>query len=212
MAVAILAYGTTQTHLLFSGLPPACQSASCLSTAPGGGNGVPLKTSAKPVTGGEHGAASGAQERRPGGPVTTSPSPTTNPAAGGQPQPQGPAPQPPSATGPAGPKVAVVYHTLRNLPGGFLASITIWNRGESALAGWQLWMQYQQARVDYARGAHWFPADPLSRAGLAAPATGQRPLRPGTGVRFILHVTGSAGPPAGCAFEGYRCKFSGQRG
>lgn len=210
VVVAVLAYGTAQTHLLFSGLPPppACQSASCSNAGPGGGNGVPLKTSARPATGGEPQPAAGRRGRL-AGPLATGARPATRPGSGGsQGRTAGPAPQPPSASGPGGPKVAVAYRTLRRLPGGFLAAITIWNRGRSSLAGWQLWVRYRQARIDHVWGARWFPASPLARTGLVAPPAGQRPLRPGTGARFTIRVTGPAGPPAGCVFDGYRCTFS----
>lgn len=228
---SILAYGTTQTHLLYSsGLPPACAAASCTSAGPQSVKGGTLGRSASP----EHKARHGARARQPrqtpgqqtpgqqtaGQQTAGQQTPGQQAAGGGGNTPAGQSAGPPSrhpakpgsspaspGGGTPGPRVAVVYRTQKRSSGQFLAAVTITNRGKTALSGWQLGMRYRWATISRMWGARWFPAGPQSRAGLAAAPTGQRPLRPGMRVRFVYLAHGPAGPPGGCAFDGHQCMF-----
>jgi hypothetical protein len=213
---SILAYGTTQTHLLYSsGLPPACVEASCTSVGPHPGNGGTLGRSASPENHASEGGGSSQLPQAPQQPATGGSG--GNGGGGGQPG-QAPATHAghPAAPrqhaggrggGSPGPRVTVVYRTQKRSSGQFLAAVTITNRGKTALSGWQLQMNYRRAAISQMWGAHWFPADPRSQAGLAAAPAGQRPLRPGMTVRFVFLARGTAGPPGGCAINGKRCSF-----
>jgi hypothetical protein len=210
---ATLAYGTTQTHLLYS--EPGCQAAHCSAPGPKGNanrnSGTTLKTSARPGVGGEHGPAhGGGQVHQPQG-VPSPPGSGTPPSHhAAHPASQSP-PQPPSPPvtvggGQPGPRVAVLYHTLKTWHGGFLAAITIANHGTSALDGWQLWLQYRVTEIDHVWGAHWFPYSAKVRnAGLVAAPASQPKVKPGAVERFTFRATGTPGAPAGCSFDGYRC-------
>ena len=202
---ATLAYGTTQTHLVFSGgsgSRPGCTPARC--AASGAGNGT-VKS----------GSATMGRSARPGpdgarrqGSVTGRPAGTPSPGAA-----PGPSAHPKtSRPAGAGPKagsspVTVAYQTLRSWPGGFLAVMTITNHGTSAVAGWQLWMHYAGARVVHVWGAGWSRVPRHPGAGLATPRPGQRMLLPGASTQFTFRVTGRPGPPAGCFFNTTRCSF-----
>ncbi|HEY2578958.1 MAG TPA: hypothetical protein VGI74_21845 [Streptosporangiaceae bacterium] len=211
--VAIIAYGTTRTHLLYSGMGPACASASCTVTSPQTSGGAPNDASAKqgPKAGqqdsisgtirnsggnrgsgasGQHGGSSGSQT---GGGVT-----------GHQ-----PAPGATAAAGPAKSHVVIVYRTLRNVHGGFVAAITISSRSKLSIRGWQLWMHYKSSRIVRITGARWFPASSHARdTGLAVPEPSKQILRPGATIRFTIESSGSPGAPDGCVFDGNHCSFS----
>jgi cellulose binding protein with CBM2 domain len=214
---SILAYGTTQTHLLYSsGLPPACVEASCTSIGPHPGNGGALGESANPETHASHDGGSSQLAQPPQQPVTGGGA--DNEGGGGSQPGQAPGTHAghPAAPrqhaggrggGSPGPRVTVVYRTQKQSSGRFLAAVTITNRGKTALSGWQLQMNYRRAEISHMWGARWFPADPRSQAGLATAPAGQRPLRPGMTVRFVFLASGTAGPPGGCAINGYQCSF-----
>jgi Cellulose binding domain len=212
---SILAYGTTQTHLLYSGgLPPACAEASCTSVGPHPGNGGTLGK-ASPEDHSNHDAR-GSQPQ----PVPQQPATGGGGGAGGGGGQPGQAPRThdghpavprQQAGGPGGnspgPRVRVVYRTQRRSSGQFIAAVTITNRGRTVLAGWQLQMNYRRATISRMWGARWLPSGPRSRDGLAAAPATQRPLRPGMTVRFVFLARGAAGPPGGCAINGYQCTF-----
>jgi hypothetical protein len=212
---AILAYGTTQTHLLYSnGLPPACAEASCSTASPQPGNGGPLGESASPGITGTHGTRPGRPQQAPEQPATggggggARPDRSPGTHAGHRAAPQHQA-HPPG--GSRGPDVAVVYHTQKRWSGRFTATVTIINNGQMVLSGWQLRMNYRRVKIDSLWGARWFPASPSSGNGLVAAPAGQRPLRPGMSARFSFRAGGVPGQPGGCAFDGYRCTYRNHR-
>jgi hypothetical protein len=211
--VATLAYGTTQTHLLYSGMPPACQAASCSATGPGGSNGVTLKTSARPGLGDERAHdADGAQTPAAGGPSTPGRAQqTSTPSPGpGAPPSQTVTPPPPLTVGDGEPglQVAIWFKALKTWDGGFLAEVTVVNHGRTPLAGWQLWLRYRVTQVDHVWGARFFPQDTTSRSvGMMAPPPRQPPVRAGGSERFTFKASGPLGAPAGCEFDGYTCGF-----
>jgi hypothetical protein len=212
--VATLAYGTAQTHLLYSGLPP-CQAANCSTTGPTGSSGQTLRTSAKPGVGGKRTAdPGGTQTRTAGGPSSsgggqqTSPTPASTGNSGGQPT--GSPPSPPVTAGSQpGPKVAVLFKDLKTWDGGFLAQVTIVNDSNAPLTGWQLWLRYKDTQIDHVWDARFFQQTPASRSvGLMAPLPHQPAVRAGGGSeRFTFKASGPAGAPVGCEFDGYSCSF-----
>ena len=211
---SILAYGTTQTHLLYStGMPPACAEASCSAPGPSPGNGGGLGESASPGIGGSHGNRSARPEQGAPPPATggstgrdAPPSRPRGSRTGHQDAPRHHAGHP-AAGSPGGPQVAVVYRTQQRWSGRFLATVTITNNGKTVLSGWQLQMDYRQVRIGAVWGARWFPDHPRSGTGLVAALSGQRPLRPGMSAQFVFTARGDPGLPGGCAFNGHRCRF-----
>jgi hypothetical protein len=105
--------------------------------------------------------------------------------------------------------VVIVYRTLRNVHGGFIAAITITNHSKALIKGWQFWMRYRSSRVIHITGARWFPAGTRARdTGLAVPEPNQQILHPGATIRFTIESSGSPGAPDGCVFDGTHCSFS----
>ena len=210
--VAIIAYGTTRTHLLYSGMGPACASASCTVTGPQTSGGVPNASSAKqgPKTsqgsipgtadsGGDPGSVASGQQ----GGFTGSPNGGSG-LTGSQ-----PAPVATAGAGPAKSRVVIVYRMLRKVHGGFIAAISISSRSKTPIKGWQLWMHYKSSRVIHITGARWFPASTRTRdTGLAVPEPSQQMLRPGETIRFTIESSGFPGAPDGCVFDGNHCSFS----
>jgi hypothetical protein len=209
--VASLAYGTTQTHLLYS---EPCQQASC-STAGGqdSGPGVTLKTKADRGTGGQTDSVhSGAKGHQPQGSAVSGPGSTaTKPSGGGTTGRTSPRPPRPPVTiddGQPGPHVAILFSTVKAWHGGFMAAVTIANHGGSALQGWQLWLRYRSTDIERMWGAHWFPDSARApNVGLVAPPTGQQKVKPGATERFTFRGTGRPSAPVGCSFDGYHCTF-----
>jgi hypothetical protein len=105
--------------------------------------------------------------------------------------------------------VVIVYRTLRNVHGGFIAAITITNHSKALIKGWQFWMRYRSSRVIHITGARWFPESTRARdTGLAVPEPNQQILHPGATIRFTIESSGSPGAPDGCVFDGTHCSFS----
>lgn len=208
--IAALAYGTTQTHLLYSGQMPACAAASCSAATPQEAGGIPFRVSATPATGDAQGSGSRGtgQGQGAGGAPNASSGPQGSQAGPGAGYGGWPAPTATATASSPTSRVIIVYRSLQRWRGGFLAAITISNHGRSAIAGWQMWMRYRADRIDHLSGARWFPASPKAHGiGLVAPRSGQQSLRPGASVRFVFRATGLAGPPSGCAFDGDPCSF-----
>jgi hypothetical protein len=207
--VASLAYGTTQTHLLYS---EPCQSASC--SAPGGHDrdGVTLNTKAHPGVGGKaNSARSGAQAHRAQGSASSGPGSTATKHSGGGANGRVSHQSPPPVAvgdGQSGPHVAILFSTVKRWPGGFVAAVTIANHGGSALEGWQLWLRYRTTNIERMWGARWFPDSARApNVGLVAPPASQRQVKPGATERFNFRGTGPPRAPAGCSFDGYHCTF-----
>ena len=189
---AVLAYGTTQTHLTFRGLGPACGGASCSAAG--------------------HGQAGAARSRGAGAPGRTdangysrghaAPDPGENANAGRL------AGNMSSIAASPGLPVVIAYRTVRRWPGGFVGMMTITNRSRSAIPSWLLFVHYRRARMDRVWGARWYPASSHGgRAGLVAPQPDQLVLPPGASTEFMFRASGHFGPPAGCFFDTARCRF-----
>jgi hypothetical protein len=211
--VAIIAYGTTRTHLLYSGMGPACASASCTVTSPQTSGGAPNAASAKRGPKAGQASVSG-RPSNPGGNHGASPSaqredsPSSQSGGTSQTNPP-PAPVATAAAGPVKSHVVIVYRTIRKLHGGFVAAITISSRSKSPIKGWQFWMHYKSSRIIHIIGARWFPASTRARdTGLAVPEPNHQTLRPWATIRFIIQSNGSPGAPEGCVFDGNHCSFN----
>jgi hypothetical protein len=192
LLAAVLAYGTTQTHLAFRGLGPACGGASC-SPAGGGQAGA-----ARPHGAGAPGKAYANGYAR----SHAAPDPGANANAGRL------AGNMSSTAASPGLPVVIAYRTVRRWDGGFVAMMTITNRSRSAIPDWLLFVRYRRARMDRVWGARWYPAGPhRPRAGVVAPRPGQLVLRPGASAKFSFRASGHFGPPAGCIFDTARCRF-----
>jgi hypothetical protein len=220
--VATLAYGTTQTRLLYS--DPSCQSASCSSAAGHGSGGVTLRTNARQgVGGGKQGSLpAGGQVHHPQGAVvpgkSTSATGTKGAGASPSPSPQGSSspPTPPTSIGGGGepgPDVAVLFRTVKTWKGGFTASVTISNHGSSAFEGWQLWLRYRATDIEHVWNASWFPDSAQTpNVGIVAPPNSRQQVLPGTSERFTFRASGTPGAPIGCSFDGYTCSFKSAAG
>jgi hypothetical protein len=212
--VALLAYGTTRTHLLYSGMGPACASASCTVTSPQASGGAPNAESAKQGPKAGEGSAPGSSGKRNGtrgsGSASQQGGSSTSQSSGdGMPGSSQPAPVATAGAGPAKSRVVIVYRTLHSGHGSFTAAITISSRGQLPIRGWQLWMHYKSSRIIGITGARWFPESPRARdTGLAIPDPSQQTLRPGATIRFTFQAAGSPGAPDGCVFDGNHCSFS----
>jgi hypothetical protein len=223
---ATLAYGTTQTHLVFSGgQDGTCGAANCSASGPAAGpgksGGAPYQESATPATGVARGTATGgATDHAPagggpagGGHAAAGPRTQMTAGPGGQVTAAGPA----TGGSPAntqrrayssGLPVIITYRTVTSWDGGFVVTMTITNRSKSAIPNWLLWLHYRHARIDRVWGARWYPAVPRAPgAGLVAPRVGQLMLWPGASVRFTFRASGRAAPLPGCFFDTARCSF-----
>jgi hypothetical protein len=184
---AVLAYGTTQTHLAFRGLGPACVQASC-SAAGGPGSqaaGAPGRTYANGYS-----------------PARAVPDPDANASTGKL------AGSMSSVAASPGLPVVITYRTVRRWPGGFAGMMTITNRSRSAISSWVLFVHYRRARLDWVRGVRWYPSSPhVPGAGVVAPPRDQLVLRPGASAEFTFRASGHFGPPDGCFFDTARCRF-----
>jgi Cellulose binding domain len=209
--VATMAYSTTQTHLLYS--QPTCKAASCSAAGPHQGGGVTLKTTARPAGGGKHGQAhSGLRvPKHEGSPSLTAGdgSHSSHQAGAHHATSPQPPPRPPVVgSGHQGPRVALLFSTLKKWHGGFIAASTIANHGKSALDGWQLWLRYRTTQIDRVWGGHWFPYSAQDRnVGLVAAPTGEPNVKPGANERFTFRASGTPAAPIGCSFDGYHCTF-----
>ncbi len=209
--VAVLAYGTTQTHLLYRGLGPICAATSCSASGQGTA-GIPDRASARPEKSAagpprrpaaSRGAGTGPGRRPPR--QQASPRTAARPGARAGSRPA--AGDAPSRTYSHRLPVVIAYRTVRAWPGGFPATMTITNRSRSAIPNWQLWMHYRRARMDHSGepGGSGERARTRGRRGGSAP--GPVKLRPGASIRFTFRASGRPGPPAGCVFDGDRCSF-----
>ena len=201
---AVLAYGTTQTHMAFRRLGPPCAGASCPAAGRGHAGVVRPRGSAVPAGTG----ANGDSRRRAGqARPRAGPDPHANANAGKL------AGEMSSAAASPGLPVVIAYRTVRRWHGGFAAVMTITNRSRSAIASWRLFVRYRRARMDRVWGARWYPAAPRVRwAGVVIPRPGRPALRPGASAEFAFRASGHFGPPAGCFFDTARCRFRRSRG
>jgi hypothetical protein len=189
---AVLAYGTTQTHLAFRGLGPACVQVSCSAAGRGHAGGP-----------GSHAAGAPGRTYANGySPARAVPDPDSNPKAGRLTGNMS------SVAAAPGLPVVITYRTVRRWPGGFAGMMTITNRSRSAIPSWLLFVHYRRARMDWVRGVRWYPSSShVPGAGVVAPPRDQMVLRPGASAEFTFRASGQFGPPAGCFFDTARCRF-----
>jgi len=208
VVAAVLAYGTTQTHLVFKGMGPACGAANCVPVSPGAAPGLQLGTSATRETPGR-----GVTGTR-GAPARAR-TPDADPYAGraGRLGARRETREAPARTASqvyaAGVRVIIAYRTVRSWRGGFVGAMTITNPSRSAIPNWLLWLHYQRARLDHVWGARWYPVGPRAPgAGVVAAPLSQPVLPARASARFTFRASGHAGPPDGCFFDTSRCRFA----
>jgi hypothetical protein len=179
LTMAVLAFGTSQTYLRFSSSGPG---AGCTATG-----------CARPD-------ASHTANGTSGGPMTAGPvhrpSPSPGPTSSG------------TSLRTAQRQVAVhiSYRTVRAVPGGFIAEISITGRSDSPDAGWRLSFTYPGVQVAWMAGAAWREEDGTVDI---KPVARTPQLRKGTTLPVMFAATGEPRPPSGCLFEGARCRISG---
>jgi hypothetical protein len=189
---AVLAYGTTQTHLAFRGLGPACAGAKCSAAGRGQAGVTSPRGTAAPGGTYANGYARGHAAPGPGAHADT------GRLAGDK----------SSIAASPGLPVVIAYRTVRRWNGGFVATMTITNRSRSAIPNWLLFVHYRRAQMDRVWGARWYPASSHGHgAGLVAPRPDQLVLPPGASAEFTFRASGHSGPPAGCFFDTARCRF-----
>lgn len=215
--VATLAYGTTQTHLLYNGTNGSCASANCQYAPPAEAGGAPNAESAERGAVTLPGVTSSARSQAPtpstsgtsqgGSPVSIPSSPASPTPARG---PLAPGPGPSTGTGSAKPKVAVSYQTVKKLTHGYSSAITITNRSKAPIKGWQLWLHYKALWISHVTGVRWFPATAHSRGtGMIVPEPSHQNLAPGASIRFTYQLNGTKlAAPTECVFDGDHCTFT----
>ena len=165
---AVLAYGTTQTHMAFRRLGPPCAGASCPAAGRGHAGVVRPRRAAAPA-----GTEANGYSRRGAGPARPRAGPDPDANAGGGKL----AGDMSSVAASPGLPVVIAYRTVRRWHGGFAAMMTITNRSGSAIASWRLFVRYRRARDGSRVGsplASGRPARAPGRGGGPAARTGWR--------------------------------------
>jgi Cellulose binding domain len=174
-----MAYPMTKTVISYGGTPPA-GGGSCL-TAGCLGDGS-----------GELATASPGQRIETPPPAATSPDPSAAPAPSG------------GGTAAAAPPV-MQYQTLRQWQSGFFGQVTITDTGGPAQANWQLHLGYDSAHIIGVWGGKWTASG--DHAVTVTPDSGDGTSHDGsTSVQIVLAVSGRAGPPSSCVFNGRACQ------
>jgi len=176
-----MAYPMTKTVISYGGAPPA-GGGSCL-TAGCVGDGSGELATARP-----------GQRLESPPPAATSPDPSAAPAPSG------------GGTVAAGPPPVMQYQTLRQWQSGFFGQVTITGGGGSAQANWRLHLSYDSARIIGVWGGKWTASGDHSV--VVTPESGDGASG---SVQVVLAVSGQAGPPSGCTFNGRTCQM-GQTG
>jgi hypothetical protein len=177
-----LAYPTTKTVISYGGTPPA------------GGEPCLVEGCASPGSGDLATARPGQRLETPP-PAAKSPAPSASPAPGG------------GGTVAAGPPV-MQYQTLRQWDTGFFGQVTITGTGGSAQGNWQLRLSYDSAHIIGVWGGKWSASG--DHAVVVTPDSGDGTSHDGSSsVQVVLAVSGRAGPPSGCDFNGRACQTSG---
>jgi Cellulose binding domain len=101
------------------------------------------------------------------------------------------------------------YQTLRQWQSGFFGQVTIIDSGGSAQANWQLHLSYDSAYIIGVWGGKWTASG--DHAVVVTPDSGNGTSHNGSGIQVVLAVSGHAGPPSGCTFNGRTCQ-TGQAG
>jgi hypothetical protein len=176
-----MAYPMTKTVISYGGTPPA-GGGSCL-TAGCVSDGSGKLATAKP-----------GQRIETPPPAPTSPDPSAAPAPSG------------GGTAAAAPPV-MQYQTLRQWQSGFFGQITITDSGGSAQANWQLHLSYDSAHIIGVWGGKWTASG--DHTVTVTPDSGDRTSHDGSSsVQIVLAVSGQAGPPSSCEFNGRACQMS----
>jgi hypothetical protein len=175
-----MAYPMTKTVISYGGAPPA-GGGSCLTAGCVGDGSGDLAT------------ASPGQRIEPPTPAATSPDPSAAPAASG------------GGTVAAGPPPVMQYQTLRQWQSGFFGQVTITNSGGSAQANWQLHLSYGSAYIIGVWGGKWTASG--GHAVVVTPDSWDGTSHNGSSsVQVVLAVSGPAGPPSECTFNGRDCQ------
>jgi Cellulose binding domain len=144
---------------------------------------------------GELATASPGQRIETPPPAAKSPDPSAAPAPSG------------GGTVAAGPAPVMQYQTLRQWQSGFFGQVTITDTGGSAQANWQLNLSYGSAHIIGVWGGKWTPSG--DHAVIVTADTGDGTSHDGSNsVQVVLAVSGPAGPPSSCDFNGRACQMS----
>jgi hypothetical protein len=108
----------------------------------------------------------------------------------------------------AGPRPVMTYQTLREWQGGFAAQVTITMPAGQVPASWRLRLSYRSAAIGSVWGGAWTARSP--QVVIVTSPGPDDPASPGVGsgageIRIYLAVTGTPGPPTGCALNGQPC-------
>jgi Cellulose binding domain len=173
-----MAYPMTKTVISYGGAPPA-GGGSCLTAGCVGDGSGDLAT------------ASPGERLEP--PAATNPDPSAAPAPSG------------GGTVAAGPPPVMQYQTLRQWQSGFIGQVTITASGGSAQASWQLHLSYDSAYIIGVWGGKWTSSG--DHAVVVTPDSGDGTSHNGSSsVQVVLAVSGPAGPPSACTFNGRACQ------
>ena len=173
-----MAYPMTKTVISYGGAPPA-GGGSCLTAKCVGDGSGELATA------------------RPGHRLksATSRDPSAAPAPSG------------GGNIAAGPPPVMQYQTLREWQSGFFGQVTITDSGGSAQANWQLHLSYGSAHIIGVWGGKWIASG--NHAVVVTPDGWDGTSHNGSSsVQVVLAVSGQAGPPSGCTFNGRTCQTS----
>jgi len=174
-----MAYPMTKTVISYGGTPPA-GGTPCLTTGCVGDGSGALAT------------ASPGERLKPPPPAAALPD-----------RPASPAPGEGGAVAPGAP--IMQYQTLRQWQSGFIGQITITDPGGQAQGNWQLRLSYDSAHIIGVWGGRWIASG--DHEVVVTPDSGDGTSHDGSGsVQVVLAVSGQAGPPTGCAFNGRACQ------
>src|SRR6266576_6880703 len=180
-----MAYPMTKTVISYGGAPPAgggsCLTAGCV------GDGSGELATARP-----------GQRIESPPPAAKSPDPSAAPA--------------PSGGGPvaAGPPPVMQYQTLRQWQSGFFGQVTITDSGGAAQGNWHRRLSYDSAHIIGVWGGKWSASG--DHAVVVTPDGWDGTSHNGSSsVQVVVAVSGQAGPPSGCTFNGRTCQ-AGQAG
>jgi hypothetical protein len=99
------------------------------------------------------------------------------------------------------------YQTLRQWQSGFFGQVTITASGGSAQASWQLHLSYDSAHIIGVWGGKWTASG--DHTVVVTPDSGDGTSHNGSSsVQVVLAVSGRAGPPSACTFNGRACQTS----
>jgi hypothetical protein len=174
-----MAYPMTKTVISYGGTPPA-GGGSCLTAGCVGDGSGELATA------------------RPGQRIESPPPAAKSPDPSAAPAPSG------GGTVAAGPPPVMQYQTLRQWQSGFFGQVTITESG-SAQANWQLHLSYDSAHIIGVWGGKWSASG--DHTVVVTPDSGDGTSHNGSSsVQVVLAVSGQAGPPSGCTFNGRTCQ------